>query len=260
MSSGSEGLRISGEQFKTMIEIISRNPVELLHSEECRKYLATDRWEKGAHHMDVHGKTDAGVMPGTVAHNRRELEQGLFGSSKRTGRLINPLRSLEPVYSRAAKLKVLSIGPRTEMEVFNLLAAGFQIQNIVAIDLISSSPLIDTGDMHQMPYADRTFDVVISSWVLSYSSEPQRAVDEMIRVCADGGMVALGITYEPALGTGVVVDAETATAITGSNYASAAQLKELIGARLDRTYFEQDPDAPDRTGAVMLIARIKHRA
>jgi len=79
-------------------------------------------------------------MSGTITHNRKELEKDDFGSSRRTIRLLNPLSSLEPVYSFAAQLSVLSIGPRTEMEIFHLMGIGFSFKNIRAVDLISSSP------------------------------------------------------------------------------------------------------------------------
>lgn len=258
MSEVSKKLALTGEQFQIMLKIVSKNPVDLLYSESCRKYLALDRW-KSNQAMQVHADTHAGVMPGTVEHNRRETEQGLFGSTRRTRRLIFPLSSLEPIYSRPQTLKVLSIGPRTEMEIFNLLAVGFVLPNITALDLISSSPLIDTGDMHRMPYDDRSFDVVISSWVLGYSSEPQLAIDEMVRVCADGGIVAVGLTYESALGTGVVAGESAASAINGSNYKSVAEVTSLIGDRLDKIYFQQEPEPGQKSGPVMIIGRIKHR-
>ncbi len=242
-----------------MLTIVSKNPVDLLLSEECRRFLAADRWKKSERQqVNVHDGASAGVMPGTVAHNRRETEQGLFGSSKRTRRLINPLSGLEPVYSQAERLTVLSIGPRTEMEIFSLMGIGFQLRNIAAIDLVSSSPLIDTGDMHDMPYEDRAFDVVISSWVIAYSSQPQQAIDEMLRVCKDGGIVAIGVTYEPTLIDGIVANRENATDITGTNYKTATQLMELIGSKLDRVYFQQEPEIDGRSGPVMLIAKIRH--
>ena len=250
---------ISAEQCQAMVEIIWKNPLDLLLSESCRKYLAADRWHKSDQHIEVHGQTDKGVMPGTVAHNRRETEQRLFSSSRRTLRLINPLSALEPIYSNAPKLKVLSVGPRTEMEIFHLMAVGFQLKNIAALDLLSSSPLIDVGDMHHMPYDDQSFQVVISSWVIAYSSNPQRAVEEMVRVCADGGIIAIGQTYEPSLGTGVVASTPGATTITGSNYKSVEELKALVGHKLDYVYFQQGIDREDRPGPVMLIARIRRR-
>lgn len=242
---------ISGDQLLAMLKILQKNPRELLLSEECRRFLALDRWKKDRY-LRIHAEAETGeaVMPGTVEHNRKELETDGFGSVRRTLRLINPLTSLEPVYSAAPQLKVLSIGPRTEMELLHLIGVGFSMHNLFAIDLISSSPMIETGDMHKLPYADGAFDVVISSWVLGYSSNPKLAVDEMVRVTKHNGLVAVGMTYDPAT-------EQTKTDITGCNYGTADELKALIGPKLDRVHFEEDPRG--QKGGVMLVARIKHK-
>lgn len=241
---------IENDQMKVMIELISRSPRDLFLSEICRHHLALDRWKKSGRHLEIHSDTDEGVMPGTVTHNRAELERDAFGSARRTLRLINPLTSLEPVYSMAGSLKVLSIGPRTEMELIHLLGVGFNYQNIFALDLISSSPMIDAGDMHKMPYDDQAFDVTISSWVLGYSSDPQLAVDEMVRVTRSGGLVAIGVTYEPG-------SEDTGSDIVGCNFASAEDFKALIGQKLGTVHFQQSP-RPGKKGGVMLIATINH--
>jgi len=252
-------LTITGEQMKALVQLVITNPVDMLLSERCRRYLAQDRWEKSEkNEVDVHADTSQGVMPGAIAHNRRETEQRLFASTKRQRRLLNPLSGLEPVYSQAHALKVLTIGPRTEMEIFALMAIGFQLKNIVGLDLVSSSPYIDTGDMHKMPYADRAFDVVISSWVIAYSREPQQVMDEMMRVCVDGGLIAVGTTYEPGLRSGLVGDDPNATAITGTNYKTVEELKALMRGKVDRVYYQQDIEVPNKPGPVMMIAKIKH--
>lgn len=250
MNERSSGMMITSDQLREMVNIVARSPADLLLSEGCRRYLALDRWQKDRH-LRIHSETDDGVMPGTVEHNRKELEKNSFGSARRTLRLINPLTSLEPVYSYASQLQVLSIGPRTEMELFHLMGVGFSLKNIRAVDLISSSPFIDTGDMHKLPYPDGSFHVAISSWVLGYSSDPQRAIDEMLRVTVEGGLIAIGLTYDPA-SDGAQSD------IVGCNYGTADQLKGLIGAKLAQVHFEQNP-APGKNGAVMLIARITHK-
>ncbi len=37
--------------------------------------------------------------------------------------------------------------------------------NIRGLDLFSCSPRIDVGDMHDMRYADNSFDVIFLGWV-----------------------------------------------------------------------------------------------
>lgn len=251
-------LNVSQQQLQEMFKILAKHPASVLLDGECRRYLALDRWKNGDRYLQIHDDLDEGVMPGSVEHNRRELEKDEFGSYSRTVRLINPLTAIDPIYGHAHAMKVLSIGPRTEMEILHLVGAGFHPANISALDLISSSPLIDTGDMHNLPYDDRSFNVVISSWVLGYSSAPQRAIDEMVRVCAHKGIIAIGITYEPGYGRGVVADNPAEDEIVGSMYGSVEELKNLVGDKLDLIYFQQQPESDEKKGPVMLIARIKH--
>jgi SAM-dependent methyltransferase len=251
-----ESIKISQAQFDAMISILLKNPTDLFLSEACRQYFALDRWQSSSKTLQFHDELSEGTMPGTIAHNRREVEMDAFGSTRRTGRLINPLSSLEPVYSHSHKLKALSIGPRTEMELLHLMGIGFQIQNIRALDLISSSPFIDAGDMHSLPYDDRSFDVVISGWAIAYSNRPQRAVDEMIRVCADGGLIAIGITFDAANDEGVRATARNENDIEGTNFRKVSDFEKLIGRSLHRVLFQQEPAG--RKGPVMIIAQIKH--
>jgi ubiquinone/menaquinone biosynthesis C-methylase UbiE len=53
---------------------------------------------------------------------------------------------------------------------------------------------IDTGDMRQLPYADASFDVIVSSLAihnLPTETEREQAVREIARVLKPGGQVAL---------------------------------------------------------------------
>ena len=125
-----------------------------------------------------------------------------------------------------------------------------------AVDLISSSPLIETGDMHNLRHADHSFDVVISSWVLNYSSNPQRAIDEMVRVCKRGGIVAIGLTYNPEVAVISPNGVSNREAIVGSMHKSVAELKSRFGSKLDRVYFQYEPDDLGKKAPLMLVARL----
>jgi len=239
-------------------KLIQANIAEVLQIESCRRYLARTRWEEAGKPLTVFEDTTNGVMPGTVAHNRRELEEEIFGSSKRTQRLIGPLSALDPVYGSAAKLSALSIGPRTEMELLHLVGIGFHPENLRAVDLISSSPLMDLGDMHNLPYEDRSFDVVISGWVLTYSKDPQKAVSEMVRVCKHRGLIAIGVTYDPTYSAHYIANPTDEKEIVGSMHRSVDHIAKMIGPKLERICFQQDPVADQIKGPVMLIARINH--
>jgi len=60
-------------------------------------------------------------------------------------------------------------------------------KNIRGLDLISYSPWVDLGDMHAMPYEDDTWDITLVSMVLTYSENPRKVVDEVVRVTKSGG-------------------------------------------------------------------------
>lgn len=257
MSERPNTLAITHTQLDALLSLMSKNPAELLLSDACRKHLALDRWLASGKSLKISGNLAEGTMPGTIAHNRAEVELEGFGSSRRTGRLIHPLSSLEPVYSHAGELKALSIGPRTEMEIMHLIAVGFQLKNIRALDLISSSPFIDVGDMHDLPYPDRSFDVVISGWAVAYSNRPQRCIDEMIRVCVNGGLLAIGITFDASNDEGVRAAARHEKDIEGTNFRTVGDFERLIGRHHHRTLFQQDPQGGGK-GPVMIIAQIRH--
>jgi arsenite methyltransferase len=53
---------------------------------------------------------------------------------------------------------------------------------------------VETADMRDMPFADNTFDVVLSSWVVhnvELAAERQKALAEMVRVLKPSGTLAL---------------------------------------------------------------------
>lgn len=147
---------------------------------------------------------------GTIEYNLTGLHDV---SCARSLRLIKPLscietyRSLAQMPSKGGTLydlefacdaKVLTIGPRTEGEIFCLRGYGFKPENIRGLDLISYSPYIDVGDMHDMPYEDNSFDIVIASCVLAYSLEQDKATKEMMRVLKPGGLICLSHDVNPA--------------------------------------------------------------
>ncbi|MDH4062898.1 MAG: class I SAM-dependent methyltransferase [Acidobacteriota bacterium] len=49
----------------------------------------------------------------------------------------------------------------------------------------------DEGNAEEMPYADRSFDVVMSMFGVMFVGRPDRAVDELVRVARQGGRIAL---------------------------------------------------------------------
>ena len=111
----------------------------------------------------------------------------------RTERLMNVLRSIQGL--RPATMRVLTIGPRNEAEILLLRLYGFRRQHIVAVDLVSESPLIQLMDMHALALADGEFDLVYSAYTIAYSDDVPRACAEMLRVVRDGGLIALSFLH-----------------------------------------------------------------
>lgn len=131
-----------------------------------------------------------GVSAGTTDHNlsnlwriRRNITEPFIILTREALRI--------PV----ASARVLMIGPRNEAEILLFEGYGFQRKNITAIDLISVSPLIVPMDMHNMTFADDSFDVVYAVRVFPYSADPKRAVGEMVRVLRNGGLLVAGWGY-----------------------------------------------------------------
>ena len=248
-------VKMSEALFKKFVGIFAKNPRYFLLSPQCRREFAQQHFQDRGNPVSVHGETAEGVMPGTVAHNRIQIDDGTFASAERSLRLINPLAAIGGIFEREHEKDVLSIGPRTEMELFHLVGAGFHPDRIKAVDLISTSPWIDLGDMHALPYADKSFDIVISSWVLAYSSTPQKAMDEMVRVTRNGGLIAIGCTYNPEAAS---LEYKTDDAkIQGTKFRSVDQYRALLGGKLAQIYFQDEPQG-NSPGAVIIIARIKH--
>lgn len=116
-------------------------------------------------------------------------------SGNRTKLILNLLLSIDKI--KTSQMKVLSIGPRTEGEIFMIRNFGFKKENIFAVDLSSYSPLIKLGDMHNLPFDDNAFDMIISGWTLTYSENNHKAISEIIRVGKNNCLVGIGFSYLP---------------------------------------------------------------
>ena len=106
------------------------------------------------------------------------------------------LEAIRKKYSKSEfkNLKVLSIGPRSEGEIFNLFANGFELKNITGLDLFSYSPFIKLGDMHSLSFNDEEFDIVLMGWCLAYSNNKKKALSETKRVLKKNGAIIVGHT------------------------------------------------------------------
>tara|TARA_Y100000991_G_C21960879_1_gene344414 strand:- start:774 stop:1511 length:738 start_codon:yes stop_codon:yes gene_type:complete len=132
----------------------------------------------------------------TFLHNYKKVVHSIFYHD-RVLSLIRPTLAIQRVLINKPCLKVLSIGPRSESELLLLAAHGFSWKNIRGLDLFSYSSKIDVGDMHYLPYKNDSFDIIFSGWSLGYSDKQKLALNEMVRVLKNSGIIAFGQGHIP---------------------------------------------------------------
>jgi hypothetical protein len=172
-----------------IIALLKKQPNQLARIDIIRRVLAISRFLRLSSNLQSFESdpNQERVRPGTLIHNQNELAG--FCLVERPGRLLLPLFAIDRVYLDRANLKVLIVGPRTEMELIQYISYGFSPENISCLDLFSYSPFVDIGDMHSMPYSDDSFDIIVVSQILGYSKECRLAATEIVRVGRTGALV-----------------------------------------------------------------------
>lgn len=132
---------------------------------------------------------------------------------------VNYLTDLHGLHNK----KALLVGSRGEGEIFLLHSKGYKMENIKSVDLNSYSPLIDCGDMHELPYGNNSFDLVFLSHTLAYSTNKHQVASELLRVTTSFGIIAIADTYYPE-------DEST----------SAQNIRNLFPSRLEEIFCWQD--------------------
>lgn len=195
------------------------------------------------------------VVENTIEHNLQALKQ--MTAIARPDILINPITSTNKFRVDSGNMNVLTIGPRTEAEIFSLLAAGFAPQNITGLDLISYSPFVELGDMHAMPYGNDRFDVIILGWVLGYSQNVPKAAAEIIRVAKPGAYIAIGHENDPT--SREVLDEQRGFSLEGTDFSTSDEILNLFDGHVDSVTFREDvpPDMTDQVCHVMAVFRLK---
>ncbi len=107
--------------------------------------------------------------------------------------------------------RVLDAGTGTGVAVEKLLAAA-RPGSVVGVDLSKGMLRIarrkvkdprvafEVQDITRLPYPDRSFDVVLSTWSLETLRDPRQAVREFLRVITDDGYVISAFSSRPAAG------------------------------------------------------------
>ena len=116
-------------------------------------------------------------------------------SGSKTMMISSPLKSVD--FINYENFKVLSVGPRNEGELFQIRSLGFQWKNIYGIDLLSYSDKIVLGDIHNSNYQSDFFNIVFCGWVLTYSEDHEKILDELFRLVKNNGIITIGFSYNP---------------------------------------------------------------
>jgi len=191
---------------------------------------------------------------GVLAHDYSVERIRLNRPSDRILRLIQPLAAIDRMTPES---RVLAIGCRFEADMLYLAAYGFDPKNIRGLDMVSYSPWIDCGNMHQMSYADGSWDAILLGWTLAYSDQPTVAAREIVRVTRDGGLVAIGVTYYPPQ---VIKQMQEKGELIGSatvRIQTVQGILDLFQPYVDRVYFNHDVSDLTRQGPCMVIFSIK---
>jgi SAM-dependent methyltransferase len=91
----------------------------------------------------------------------------------------------------SGQASVLCVGCRNRVELDEFRSRGFE--DVVGIDLFSRDDDIRVMDMHDMAFADDSFDVVYASHALEHAYDVPTVVSEMTRVAKAGGVIAVEV-------------------------------------------------------------------
>ncbi len=242
-------LELTMQDIEAVAEHFKHRPQDMFLIDFARQHIARRRYLEAKDRLKISDDHDS-IWDDAISHNLGGLDT--FGAVARTNRLIRPLYAIDRVFANARHLKALCVGPRTEMELLSLVGQGFQPGNIKGLDLFSYSPWIEVGNMHNMPFADNSFDVVIAGWVLTYSSDPERACREFLRVAGDRGIIAIGATALSA--------ADQAVEPTGRSkihYPRTDDLLKIFGDAVRNVYVRHESESPDEEGRTIVIFDVR---
>ncbi len=245
------------DDVKTKInQLLEQAPLDLLFIPRVREILTISRWKRlRAFGLDKLSSEDDGVRENTVEKNLVNLEK-MVGLN-RPMQIVAPLYAIDDLRKRLATAQVLCIGPRSEAEILTLLTVGFHLGNIRGLDLMSYSPWVDIGDAHSMQYDDNTFDVVVLGWVLAYSSDNQKMVDDICRVAKPGAYVSVGCQYTPM--SPEFYSEKYGMSVETTKFETPDDVLKLFGDRVASVVFQDGPleSDRDRTGDVIVVVRLK---
>lgn len=251
-----EALNFTPEDIQLINAYMQTYPDQILQMPGIRMALTAARIARlETDDVRIHAKLDDGVIENTVEHNLQAIKQ--TAAIRRPDFLIQPLVSLNRSRVDISNMTVLTVGPRTEAEIFSLIAAGFEPKNIRGLDLISYSDFVDLGDMHAMPYGNDSFDVVILGWVLGYSTDIPKVVEEVIRVAKPGAYIAVGQENDPR--DRAKLEEQRGFKLEGTDLDTTDEILDLFDGHVDAVTFREDvhPAMKEQVCHIMTIFRLK---
>lgn len=99
-------------------------------------------------------------------------------------------------------IRVLDVACGTGNSAIPAARAGAQVTGVdIATNLLEQAKKraaseqlnirFDEGDAEDLPYADQSFDIVVTMFGAMFAPRPGRVAAELIRVCKPGGMIAM---------------------------------------------------------------------
>lgn len=204
------------------------------------------------------GKDTGDMIENTLKHNALSISPAI--AWMRPMGLMGPLLGMDQIMNNIKNVKVLIVGPRTEYEIMWYVSRGFSEENVLGLDLFTYSDKIQIGDMHSMPFENEMFDVVVFSWVLGYSKNQQKAVDEAVRVLKSGGLIGIGEQWDPmpVEETSRLMQESKGYKLEGTVTSSTSDLEKLFHSYSHKVVFSTEPLDRDkhRVGLISLISQV----
>lgn len=89
----------------------------------------------------------------------------------------------------------LDLLAQTDGRVLDCGAGGRKRYGVTALEYVAHPNNDVQGSALDLPFRSDTFDLVLSQAVLEHVTNPQRAVDEMVRVLAPGGRLFMQVAF-----------------------------------------------------------------
>jgi SAM-dependent methyltransferase len=222
---------------KLVIKTAAGIPMALLFDERIRNAICRIRWRLLQKNLKLLEGTEITSAVGrqTIDHNLGALKaaQAVFGMAGRMSLLLYPIAAV--LKDRLATSRILIVGPRTEDDIFWAKSLG--LRHTEGIDLFSYSKHIKLGDIHNSGLPSEFYDAVLLGWMISYSSDPERVVQECKRMLKPGGYLGIGIEANPQMG--VLLD----TDLRKNSLNCPADLIELVKSPVLFSNERYDPGA-----------------